>query len=336
MAYDPSDLRLPPWICWCLDALIRLRIPFAPRWHIGMTRAGALMFFSLLGLWSAALYSGNNLLYLCGGMLTSIACMAGFQGIQILRNLPMLGSALPDILEANTPYMLRKNIPTSSHASAMIEARWLSTAKPLHLHINMQSQHMTVMAKLHSSERANIALSKQCLSTSAPLGLWEISHQRCDPALFLVLPTPIPWTYTQTLGEHAISQRIEGDEYDDLRAYVAGDSLARIHWRKSTLEPSTWRIKRFSQAQQTKQSRHLRVDLRCPKHASPHDFERLLGMAWYALKSLGDEHDIVFILGQKRFQLAQPKAYQAALQALAQAEVETMPPLAGKGMLLAL
>jgi len=334
MAYDPSDLRLPPWILWLLDALVRLRIPFAPRWRIGMTRAGALMFFSLLGLWAAAFYSGNNLLYLCGGMLLSIALLACVQSIQILRQFPRIGSALPTVLEQGNPYILRQYLTVSSSASAMLDVAWKEV--PIEMHINMQSQRMTIMGKLFSSERACIHLSQQQLSTSAPLGLWHVAYQRQDSALWLVLPAPIAWTDAQVWGNDASPRKIEGDEYDDLRTYVAGDSPARIHWRKSTLAPATWRIKRFTQPQKTHHSRHLRVDLRLPKHANSKDFDRLLGMAWYWLKTQQKTAQTYFVLGQQRFELANPEHYQAAMQALAQAQVERMPPLQAEGMVLSL
>ena len=334
MAYDPSDLRLPPWLLWLLNALIRLRIPIAPHWKIGMTRAGGLMFFSLLGLWSAAFYSGNNLLYLCGGMLFSIALMACIQGIQMLRHVPKLGTVLPTVLEQGIPHIIRQQQNITSSASAMIDVRWRDT--DIYMQINMQAQKMTIMAQLFSAQRACLSISQQTLTTSAPLGLWQLEYQRQDPALWLVLAAPVAWSDTQALGAFAASQRTEGDEYDDLRAYVAGDSLARIHWRKSTLNPDSWRIKRFTQAQASHHSRHLRVDLRLPAYASSKDFDRLLGMAWYWLKKQGQYSSEHFILGQQHFDLAIPKQYQAAVKALAQAQSESIPPLQGEGMVLSL
>jgi hypothetical protein len=253
-----------------------------------------------------------------------------------------VGDALPTVMEQGNPYILRHKRDISSASSAMVEVSWQHP--PIHLHINMQLQQLTIMGKLFSSERACIPLSQQQLSTAAPLGLWQLEYQRQDAALWLVLPAPIAWTDTQIWGNTTSTQRMEGDEYDDLRAYVAGDSLARIHWRKSTLEPETWRIKRFTQPQKSHHSMHLRVDLRCPKHASPKDFDRLLGMAWYWLKTHENQPNICFILGQQRFKINHAKAsaksngevYQSAMQALAQAQVEHLPPLEGEGMVLAL
>ncbi|MDQ6991425.1 MAG: DUF58 domain-containing protein [Mariprofundaceae bacterium] len=334
MAYNPSDLRLPPWLLKLLNALIRLRIPIAPHWNIGMTRAGGLMFFSLLGLWSAAFYSGNNLLYLCGGMLFSIAFLACIQGIQILRHVPKFGHILPTVLEQGIPHILRQQQTIATSTSAMIEVVW--NQPDIHMQINMQTKHMTIMAHLFPEQRACTSIAQQHLSTAAPLGLWQIEYQRQDAALWLVLAAPIAWSETQSLGEVTASQRIEGDEYDDLRAYVAGDSIARIHWRKSTLNPDTWRIKRFTQAQPSHHQKHVRVDLRLPSYASAQDFDRLLGMAWYWLKKQGQYSHEHFILGQQYFDLAVPTDYQAAIKALAQAQSESTPPLQGEGMLLSL
>ena len=337
MAYNPADLRLPAWLLRVLNALIRLNLPIAPRWHVGVTRAGALMLFSLLGLWAAALYSSNNLLYLCGGMLSAIAAMALLQSVLLLRQLPRLGAYLPSPLEAHNPMVVRRSIPTPLSAPAFIEAHWAESSTPIQLQINLKAEQLTLMARFNPTERDCIALSEQYIQTAAPLGLWRVIHRRSDPAQWLVLPTPMPWLEHQFLAQHAQHNRHEGDEFQDLRSYIAGDALSRIHWRKSTLASNTWRIKRFAQSQQpTSHADQLRVDLRQPSYSSRSDFERLLGMAWFWLKQQPTDSNRACIIGQLHFQLNQPSQRSAAMQVLAAAQAESQPPLAGEGLLLSL
>ncbi|RMG81653.1 MAG: hypothetical protein D6712_15870, partial [Chloroflexi bacterium] len=75
MAYDPADLRLPPWLLRLFDALVRVRLPVGPKWRLGLTRPGVMYALALFGIWAAAFYSGNNLLYLCGSVLLAISLM---------------------------------------------------------------------------------------------------------------------------------------------------------------------------------------------------------------------------------------------------------------------
>jgi len=340
MAYNPSDLRLPPWILYLLDGLIAIRIPIGRRWHIGMTRAGSLMFFSLLGLWAAALYSGNNLLYLCGSMLTAIAIMALFQGIRLLRTLPRIGSFLPDFVEAHSPVIVRHSMSYDRAISGVVHITWKE--QDLILQARIHGDESRLMAQLYAKKRCYEKLSTQYLKTSAPLGLWELEYQRQDVANWVVLPQSIAGLCVQGL-EQSAKHRLEGDEYHDLRAYVSGDPLARIHWRKSTLEPSTWRIKRFFQAGEQAQEAYLRVDLRLPKHlsddAAQAAFEKHLGLAWHWLQLQFESTQATksqLILGQQLFDCSQAEGREAAIQAIAVAMPERYDPKQGAGALLSL
>jgi len=334
MAYDPADLKLPPWILRLLDMLISIRIPVGKTWHVGMTRAGALMFFSLLGLWAAALYSGNNLLYLCGGMLSAIAMTALWQGVHTLHQSPKFGSYLPSFVEKNSPIILRQKLTTTIQTSALIHIVWSQAG--LQLNARLSSYTCTLMAQLHSQQRTCITLDQQKLTTSAPLGLWELEYQRYDKAMWIVLPKPVAWLNAQAAAFSTEQHHLEGDEYHDLRAYMPGDAVARIHWRKATLEPSTWRIKRFAQPEQQPHDMHLRVDLRLPALQSLAAFERLLGMAWHWLKYQPENSRARIIIGQQKFHLSEPEQTLAAIQALAASKPEKYEPLQGKGMLLSL
>jgi len=338
MAYDPSDLRLPPWLLRLLDGLVAIRIPIGSLWHIGMTRAGALMFFSLFGLWAAALYSGNNLLYLCGAMLSAIAIAALWQGIQTLRYCPKFGEFLPDYMQHGEAFILRHPIEYTRKTSALVHIAWADTAIQLHARLSADTSLLT--GQLIPNMRQYSKLETQHLKTSAPLGLWELTYQRQDPTLWVVLPKPITWSASQhkpqIIGQDQPNPRLEGDEYHDLRAYAVGDSPSRIHWRKSTLEPASWRIKHFSRYEQQAEEAHLCVDLRLPKHLANNneslvEFETLLGQTWHwlqmqALNKQSVSTSIHLNIGQQDFDCSKPQALQAAIHAIAAAQSEHLPP----------
>jgi len=338
MAYNPSDLRLPPWLLRLLDWLVAIRIPIGHLWHIGMTRAGSLMFFSLLGLWTAAFYSGNNLLYLCGAMLSAIAIAALWQGVQTLRHCPKFGGLLPDHVACEQPFILRQHIEYKRNTSALIHITWAETN--MQLHARLSANESLFMGQIYADKRQYTELEKQYLKTSAPLGLWEITHQRQDPAWWIVLPKPIAWSASQyqqkNIGQDNPEPLLEGDEYHDLRAYAVGDSPSRIHWRKSTLEPSSWRIKHFSQHTEQPEETHLCVDLRLPKHlTNSHErhvaFEALLGRTWHWLQNHTTNKkclptNIHLVLGQQSFDCSKSQGLQAAMHAIAAAKPEHLPP----------
>ena len=335
MAYNPSDLKLPSWLLKILNILILIRIPIGTHWHIGLTRSGTLMFFSLLGLWAAAFYSGNNLLYLCGGMLSAIAIMALWQGFSILRKQPKIGAFLPPYIEVNNNVVLHQNIPSRTHYSALIHISWPQIK--LQLQARLSQNTSILMAQLRTHKRGITSLEHQHLKTSAPLGLWELEYKRSDHALWVSLPQAKPWQYAAINNNNSVNvQYVEGDEYHDLRAYMPGDMLSRIHWRKSTLEPASWRIKRFIQPHQPSNHHGLCVDLRLPATLSHTDFERLLAMAWYWLKSQPKHSQGTLTIGQQLFHLSDKGEYIAAIHAIASATPEAIPPINQVGIMLSL
>jgi len=171
------------------------------------------------------------------------------------------------------------------------------------------------------------------LATSAPIGLFVLSCVRRSPFEMTVLPAPAPWTKTvpglSCSGDIAL---LEGDQWHDLRAYVPGDALARVHWRKADGDISNWVVKRFGSHAHSENDTLLRVDLRQPQDADEAAFEQLLGRV-YSWVQQQKHHAPALILGQSKFDLGQKAHFQRALKALAAAEPESVPP-AGQGGLL--
>jgi len=334
LAYDPADLRLPPWLLRLLDALIRLRIPVAPSWQLGMTRPGVLLAAVMLGLWLAAFYSGNNLLYLCGAMLTALVTASIWQGVRLLKSMPLLASQFPDYTQAGDVFVFRREMPGFPLSAAYVEVEWNGGKSNVPLQTRLE-RTLLLAGKLKSEQRGVIGLQRQLLKTTAPLGLWQISRWRDDPVDWLVLPKPVPWAFLRE-GNREQMQAIEGDELRDLRSYIPGDSLSRIHWRKAAADMTRWSVKRFEQHAAEAESIVLRVDLRLPDRSKPERFEELLGRAWYWIASQLQGKEGRVVLGQQHFDLSRPESRPALFRALAEAVPENTPAAGEGGILLSL
>lgn len=325
MAYDPADLRLPPWLLRLLDALVRIHLPLAPGWRFGFTRPGILFFGVLLGVWAAALYSSNNLLYLCGAILLVMAITAGIGGARLLASLTSLAEYLPATVKAGEVYVQRRRLAASLPVAGLVRLHWAEDVQAL---VRVESGQGLLGLRLPARQRGVCRYSRTILATSAPLGLWRLQHVRAEGWQLAVLPQPVPWLGTSSGNAVAFLGGMPGDEWRDLRPYVRGDQLSRIHWRK--VAQGDWAVKRFAAPEGGEEAGLLRVDLRA---APGPKFERLLGMAyaWMLAHPRG-----ALILGQERFDLADPDQCRAAEIALAAAAPETRPPAGSGGVLLSI
>ena len=333
MAYDPADLRLPPWLLRLLGWLVRIEVPIGSGWRIGVTRPGALYLGALIGVWLAAFYSGNNLLYLCGAMLFALVAMALLRGIQLLGRSPELGSALPDYVEAGREEVLQGVLPHLTSDAATVELKWYTSGSELVGQLRLADKG-SLTGRFFSDLRGRALFNRLELTTSFPLGLWKIIHFKQDEGSLFVMPKAVPWH--DELGE--LRRLEQGDEWSGLREYVSGDALSRVHWRKVTSADTGWTVKRFDRSEPHDQQHLLRVDLRLPKGSSEQLFEQLLGKAWYwLLEQLPNPKDgDLLILGETLFNLGNAQERGAAIEALASAKPSQSAAIGSGGILLSL
>lgn len=332
MAYDPADLRLPGWLLRLLDTLIRLRLPVAPGLRIGMTRPGILLTAAIAGIWGAAFYSGNNLLYLCGAVLTALAAAAVVRGLQLLHALPDPGAFSWPLLEADETTVQRQSMPSSNSGTAMVDVDLRLPDQTLYrsdVALRIVPGSVTLQGRLHPVRRGLYAAPSVVLSTAAPLGMFVLMRERRTSVQLICLPRPLAWNDVGSLAR----RMQEGDEWRDLRAYAAGDPLSRIHWRKAVSEASGWTVKRFARHEDDDIDSALCVDLRLPDGMPEAEFDRLLGKAWFWLKGrrVGQ-----LAVGRRVFDLADAEAWRHAAEALAAAVPEALPPVAMAGLRLSL
>lgn len=334
MAYDPADLRLPPWLLRLLDWLVRIDISIPPCWRIGVTRPGALYIGALFGVWAAAFYSGNNLLYLCGSMLIALAAASLWRSVHLLRRVPRIAPALPKYVEAGRREMLKGVLSAAFTEAAVVDVKWHTLHGELLSGQLKLSKKGVLSAQFYSKKRGLASFQQLELSTSFPLGLWRIIRIQQDSGSLFIMPQAVSWH--DALGD---ARRLEqGDEWYGLREYVSGDSLSRVHWRKVRSTDSGWTVKRFDRSEPHDQQQLLRVDLRLPQGMGEQQFERLLGKAWYwFLEQLPNSKDgDLLILGQRSFNLGDSHERDAAISALASARPDSSAPMGSGGIALSL
>ena len=300
-----------------------------------MTRPGIVYTAAWLGVWAAAFYSGNNLLYLCGAMLTAIMVAALLLSARLLRQLPEL--SLP-LLQAGDVTVVRQSLPGRIDAAAVLAISWSNAAGDFALSARCTPEGSQLFGRLRPEHRGWFERHMLLLSTAAPLGLYEVSLRRQQGGEMAVLPAPQPWPMASHSPLAAIQTRQflhEGDEWFDLRGYVPGDALSRIHWRKAAGDWQRWIVKRFHMPEAGEEELLLRVDLRLPAGREVAEFESLLGRAWFWVRQARDAGGRL-VLGQQGFELADAQQYRQALRALAAATPEAQPAAGSGGLLLSL
>ena len=338
MAYDPADLRLPHWLLNLFDFTSRIRVPIWRGWRLGFTRPGILYMSALFGVWAASLYSGNNLLYLCGAMILMLAIAGVSRGISLLRRLPKLSGLLPFDFEAESVYAIRERIACNWPHAAVIEVVWIPEAggDETHLQLRVSDEEALLRGRLEIPRRGVYAFLRQRLVTEAPLGMWRLEWSREEDAWQqVVLPRP---SYRLAAAGSGLQSNVpqEGDEWRDLRQYAFGDPLSRIHWRKSVSfsAQTDWTVKRFGTMQSAGRSQLLRVDLRMPE-GMRRAFEAMLAEAYGWMLSMAGE-DARIVIGRREFRLSDADEHVAALMALASAVPELQPPIGDGGQLLSI
>jgi len=335
MAYDPADLKLPHWLLFFFDWVIRLRLPVWPGWHAGMTRPGALYASMLTGVVAAAFYSGNNLLYLCAALLVSLAVAALVHGVLVLLAVPDVSTCMPEMSTAGSVMVTRHTLAGKAAMPAMIRAVWQGDVGDIECTIRF-TEEGSLLLRLHAPCRGLFLFPSLLLSTEAPLGLWRL-ERRLGAACWrwAVVPEAAPICalssykpyHTGNPGGH------EGGEWRDLRGYYPGDMPSRIHWRKSVAnegDTRTWMVKRFAQPEARNVTELLRVDLR--GHSGP-AFEYLMGqvVSW-----IQEHPEGRLILGRREFDLGNGSLRQSVWQTIASAQPELDPPAGHDGMILSM
>lgn len=209
------------------------------------TTAGALAITLLLGAGIVAVNSGNNLLYLVVSSLLALLALSGLLGHANLRGVGLRFLPPEEVWAGRPVSVLAQLAGRSRHWPAFL--------------LSLESHGVTgsTVLEIPPGDRAVVPLTlsftargrqpwPDCVVTSEfPFGLIRRSALVRPPGCCLVYPSPLalPWDLVERSDhEGELPARPEpgvGGDYRGLRAYLPGDSLARVHW-------STWlRLRRL-------------------------------------------------------------------------------------------
>ncbi|MDX8388885.1 MAG: DUF58 domain-containing protein [Mariprofundaceae bacterium] len=338
MAYNPADLRLPTWLLALLAIWVRISLPFWPGWRISMSRPGVMFFSIFTGVWAAAFYSGNNLLYLCGSVLLVMALAAVIESIRLLHFVASLDLPLPDCGEVGQSLLIRRVLEGRHDFSAMVEMHRDGGGGSVDFDLRLEGGRVQLTGRLPALQRGLYCYAKTRLATTAPLGLWRLEWCRdAHTWELMILPESLAWSLSaDSKGEEQGYVISAGDELYGLRPYVRGDAVSRVHWRKSLTDQ--WSVKLFATATEPQAViKLLRVDLR----AEPGEkFEQLLARCRFWIENgCKQKESIDMVIGQQTFERVSSKEGQGgsrheALRALAMAMPEVLPPVGSGGIVL--
>lgn len=222
------------------------RFPRAPR-SLRATRAGWCFVAIIFGVGFAALNTGNNLLYLVFAMMLAFLVLSGIlseaslRGVRVERHLPRELFA-----RAKNRVVLRIHNRQARVASLAItlEDR-LTTAEgdavagrsfALRIGPNESADRSYTFVP---DARGPVIFSGLRVSTRFPFGLFVKSLDLDVPGEALVYPQVKPTRLEPDLpdpraeSEEQLGKTLEGDSISGLREYAMGDSISRVHWRRS-------------------------------------------------------------------------------------------------------
>ena len=225
----------------------------APR-SLRATRAGWCFIAIIFGVGFAALNTGNNLLYLVLALMLAFLVLSGLLSETSLRGI-RVDRILPRELIARTPnrIMLRiRNEQTRVASFAIALEDRIETPR------GPESAGRSFALRVGPGEstdrsyvfepgrRGDLQFDRLRVSTRFPFGLFVKSAELDLEEKVLVYPeifaTPI--SHADARAGRRVEERIGnapgGDDVAGLREFVQGDSLGRVHWKRSLRSGRLW------------------------------------------------------------------------------------------------
>lgn len=212
------------------------------RKRLRFTREGWYYLVLTLGVGSAALNTGNNLLFLVFGLQLTAILVSGVLSETALANLE-IRRELPLEPCAGDPFLVTYRIANRKRTwptlTLVVEERGAALgglrASLLQLGPGAAAE---VSARGQLDRRGRVQLEGVRLSTRFPFGLFEKSQAVALSCELCVLPrrvrAPEPWTAAGAReGEHPENRPGSGAELHGLRELRPGDDRRNVHWRKS-------------------------------------------------------------------------------------------------------
>jgi uncharacterized protein (DUF58 family) len=211
------------------------------------TRAGWCFVAIVFGVGFAALNTGNNLLYLILSLLLAFLVLSGLlsesslRGLRVERRLPReIFACAPNRIALRIHNDLWRTPSFAVSIEDLLEGAEASeeAGRSFVLRIGPR-ESVDRSYDFEPAERGQITFVGCRLSTRFPFGLFVKSVDLDLESQALVYPEVQDLTMTEEpngmleIGEERRRSANEGDVLSGLREYIQGDSVRRIHWRRS-------------------------------------------------------------------------------------------------------
>lgn len=240
------------------------------------TRDGVVVLLGALGLGGVAMISGNNLLYLVAApvwavLLLSLPLGAGnLRGISVRR-------ALPAELYAGRDAPGELLVRTSRWGWGGCALELIDEGTGARGQVRYIAPRVVgpVAVRWRFGERGPARLSAVIVRSSFPFGFLEHTRRLPLSAEILIYPRPLP-SVASSLSTRGLGLDDEGrggsGDLVELRAFLPGDSLRRIHW-PTTARVGSWVVAERGQEQATA------IEIEVRAHATGPAWERELSRA---------------------------------------------------------
>ena len=228
----------------------------APR-QLQVNKEGKVILGIAIAVGLAAINTGNNLLFLCWGILLSAIVLSGVLSEACLRVLHLRASIpiLPRAKEETIIQFDLKNTGGQIPAFAVeigavtwSQNKTKSIPGPFHLKILPKSQQQ-LLARFIPENRGFHQIKFSQVQTSYPFGFFTKSRRfgKKEPVPFWVGPKRIELRDFKKLlasdfGLESAKKAGMGEDFFALIPYQEGDDLRRVHWPSSARSPH-WMIR---------------------------------------------------------------------------------------------
>jgi uncharacterized protein (DUF58 family) len=256
---------------WQFDGVVRL------------TRIGTAFVIFTVVIGFAAINTGNNALYIGLSLMLGCLLLSGIASKGGLKHLTVTFDGV-DEAWAMRPAHGRLRIRNRSHIWNVRDVIVTSEelAAPLSLPLIKRGEEIVVHAMFSFRRRGLTQLTRVDLYTRYPFGFFlkkRRPHLTGDVVVFpRLLGEEISRDrFRPNRGELQSANRIGGGtDLHSFRDYVRGDSLRRVHWKKSA-SVGRWIIKQTEV--ETGRSVHIVVDPYRPREVSEESFEEMISEA---------------------------------------------------------
>ncbi|HWP49320.1 MAG TPA: DUF58 domain-containing protein [Candidatus Limnocylindrales bacterium] len=238
---------------------------------VKLTREGKIFSGLTLLIGIAAVNTGNNLLYLILGMMSSFIITSGLLSTLSLRKI-QVQRTLPEHIYARKPFSVKVTLtnhkrlfPSFSLLVEDLSQEFSELPKAFFIKIPAKGE-VTLRYTLVLGRRGLHSLKGLKVSTGYPFGLC-LRARILDPKQKVLVYPKIESIHGLSdspaflEGEQEVDRRGMGTDFNGIREYTPGDSSRRIHW-KTTAKSSRLMVREFED--ESRRRATLIVDTSCP------------------------------------------------------------------------